>query len=471
MNCDLWNVIDSAYIPSNDKSKRNKSEKILFAMNKIVLDILRISFDSKISNRFASFDSAYKLWTYIEAHQKELHGEELQSKKNVDATSREMATTRLRPLGDSPSEVSSESDSEDDMSFDELACGFEKLRHAYNGLKLKHDKLQVDHDALLAKFNDVSNEKLIILHKHDELEKEHEILTSRFNEMCQVRDDAINELTTLHIDYDSLSSKLDSMKNDNTMLSAIRNELVLFKDNHVCSSSSNDVFDQEFKIVKDRMDSLNSTLNVCVHAHKNLENLCVKKNSSISKKHTHHAYLYAKVHKCIICGRKGHLAKFCFDAHKRVKKPVYLAPKNIWVPSVLKKNVFTPQSHTHIPIEYHKHPNVYACTICGRKGHLAEFCFDVKKKSLKNSLFLEKKNFCAHTHVDHMVAQPFHCTHCGRKGHLRDFCFDRLRAINAPSWVHNPKVVGFGVKAHNMFDRVHNPSFLGPKKFWVPKTF
>jgi len=32
--------------------------------------------------------SVYKLWMYIEAHQNELHGEELQSKKDVDATSR-----------------------------------------------------------------------------------------------------------------------------------------------------------------------------------------------------------------------------------------------------------------------------------------------------------------------------------------------------------------------------------------------
>ena len=29
--------------------------------------------------------------------------------------------------------------------------------------------------------------------------------------------------------------------------------------------------------------------------------------------HTYHAFLYAKVYSCTYCGRKGHLAKFCYD--------------------------------------------------------------------------------------------------------------------------------------------------------------
>jgi len=61
MNFDLWNVIDNAYIPSNAKSKRNKNKNVMFTMNKIVLGILRNSLDSHLSNKIASFDSAYKL--------------------------------------------------------------------------------------------------------------------------------------------------------------------------------------------------------------------------------------------------------------------------------------------------------------------------------------------------------------------------------------------------------------------------
>ena len=29
--------------------------------------------------------------------------------------------------------------------------------------------------------------------------------------------------------------------------------------------------------------------------------------------HMHHAFLYGKVCTCTCCGRKGHLAKFCYD--------------------------------------------------------------------------------------------------------------------------------------------------------------
>ena len=38
-----------------------------------------------------------------------------------------------------------------------------------------------------------------------------------------------------------------------------------------------------------------------------------------------------------------------------------------------------PQTHTHAPIEYHKHAIMYDCTIYGRNDHLAEFCFDAKR--------------------------------------------------------------------------------------------
>ena len=69
-----------------------------------------------------------------------------------------------------------------------------------------------------------------------------------------------------------LMKKIDAMFE----LEVAKNELSYLK-NHVCSSSSKIAFDDEFKNVNDRMDSLNSTLNVCMHAHKKLEAMCVKK--------------------------------------------------------------------------------------------------------------------------------------------------------------------------------------------------
>ena len=112
-----------------------------------------------------------------------------------------------------------------------------------------------------------------------------------------------------------------------------RNELVSFKENHVCSSSNNDVlFRDEFKSINERVICLNSILDDCVHKHKDLMDLGSKKNTSISKKHTHYAYMYTKNYKCTICGRKCHLDRFCFDAKKIFQKPTSIAPKDIWVP-------------------------------------------------------------------------------------------------------------------------------------------
>ena len=59
-----------------------------------------------------------------------------------------------------------------------------------------------------------------------------------------------------------------------------------------------------------------------------------------------------------------------------------------------------------------------------------------------------------HTH-HHMYAHVYTCTHCGRKGHLAKFCYDRLHTLNLAKnfvWVRE------GTNPH------------GPKRVWVPKT-
>ena len=64
-----------------------------------------------------------------------------------------------------------------------------------------------------------------------------------------------------------------------------------------------------------------------------------------------------------------------------------------------------------------------------------------------------------HTHAPHghhhMYAHVYTCTHCGRKGHLAKFCYDRLHTSNLANkfvWVRE------GTNPH------------GSKKIWVPKT-
>ena len=54
--------------------------------------------------------------------------------------------------------------------------------------------------------------------------------------------------------------------------------------------------------------------------------------------HTHHAFKYGRVYNCTYCGRKGHLAKFCFDRinasndYVWVRKANTIGPKKIWIP-------------------------------------------------------------------------------------------------------------------------------------------
>ena len=60
----------------------------------------------------------------------------------------------------------------------------------------------------------------------------------------------------------------------------------------------------------------------------------------------------------------------------------------------------------------------------------------------------------AHTH-DTRYAHVYTCTHCGRKGHLARFCYDRVHNVNFANkfvWVRK------GTNPH------------GPNRVWVPKA-
>ena len=99
---------------------------------------------------------------------------------------------------------------------------------------------------------------------------------------------------------------------------------------------------------------MSSTLSNCAFNHKRLECLFSKKQAPhVHAHHPHHAYAYvarhdhnhthkhSKVYKCTHCGRKGHLAKFCFDklhhinfannknVLKFVKEPKHFANNNV----------------------------------------------------------------------------------------------------------------------------------------------
>ena len=78
----------------------------------------------------------------------------------------------------------------------------------------------------------------------------------------------------------------------------------------------------EIHVLKKRIDCLSSNLSNCAFNHNRLESIFHKKEVSHMHANTplhthgHHAHtlhLYARVNKCIHCGRKGYLARICFD--------------------------------------------------------------------------------------------------------------------------------------------------------------
>ena len=84
-----------------------------------------------------------------------------------------------------------------------------------------------------------------------------------------------------------------------------------------------------------------------------------------------------------------------------------------------------------------------------------------KKQVRKKQVPLMHAHKPRHTYTSHvhshntMYAHVYTCTHCGRKGHLAKFCYDRLNDSNFTNkfvWVRK------GTNPH------------GPNRVWVPKS-
>ena len=234
--------------------------------------------------------------------------------------------------------------------------------------------------------------------------------------------------------------------------------------------------------------------------------MCAKTKSKSS---THYAHMYSKTYKCSICGRQGHLAKFCYDAHKHKNSNVPCASH------IASSSCTLTHLHAHSHKVHYKHASVFKCDYCGRFGHLAKYCFDLKRKShltnASNRPHVFKCDVCGRfghlakfcfdiqkaSKLQYVPNRPlfknvshlqnnfkrkslfandsrarangpqkqmdlFHCTNCNRKGHLNEYCFDHVSAPYVPKRVHNPKALSFN-------DRGHVPKSFGTKSSWVPK--
>ena len=125
----------------------------------------------------------------------------------------------------------------------------------------------------------------------------------------------------------SLKRKIVEKEKENFSKKTKKNDSI---SHHALHATTN-----EIKVLKNKINSLSSTLSSCAFNHTRLESLFSKKQTPHAYAHHHayahfahydhtHTHMHARVYKCTHCGRKGHLAKFCFN-----KEPKHFANKNV----------------------------------------------------------------------------------------------------------------------------------------------
>jgi len=193
----------------------------------------------------------------------------------------------LTAQDDNSCEVSSQNSSSNEISHDDLVEGFCDLMSSFKCLKSKHINLKKVHECQSSKFDLISNEK----------------------------DKALDELNKA------------------------TNDLLVFKNEHVCDSS----FNEEMKVLKTRVDCLSTTLSDCASHTLKLESLCCKKNNlknDFAKPQPAHKQ-HKRIYHCKCCGRDGHIALFCYDmvANSMGRDPRVFGQRNPWA---LKTQRFAP---------------------------------------------------------------------------------------------------------------------------------
>ena len=113
----------------------------------------------------------------------------------------------------------------------------------------------------------------------------------------------------IHAHHTHLHDSIVLPSNDKNLVSHASSSSLSIK-NNIC-------------ILKKNVDCLGSTLSQCAMNHKRLESMFRKKHTPHMHAHppwhthAHHTHtrdsMYTSVYTSTHCGRKGHLAKFCYD--------------------------------------------------------------------------------------------------------------------------------------------------------------
>ena len=174
------------------------------------------------------------------------------------------------------------------------------------------------------------------------MKNENVSLLSKLNDLCEGNTFLKNKIILLEKQkeitlHENTSLKRKFFDNEKENVSK-KNKKIVSQSHHALHAT---IDNSEINVLKNRINCLSSTLSSCAFNHKRLESLFSKKQTPHVHAHHHHAYAYVarhdhththkhpKVYKCTHCGRKVHLAKFCFD-----KLHVLNVAKNksVWVP-------------------------------------------------------------------------------------------------------------------------------------------
>jgi len=352
--------------------------------NAQALEAIRSTLPKDYLLHVSNIDSAFVVWNKLTTT---TTTSELQEQIQEEESSGESEPQCFMVQGNDSLEVHSEShlDSDDACSScddivdphalnEELSIVCEKLIENYKILKKKSLGIEKENKDLHTRLDIVLQEKVEVYNERDSLRsqlelalkennllkskndcnevlKNNDILSSKVEFVLKENDSLKREIVFISKELEICLSKNNSLKND--MSSHVYHASVASSSRlpNACTSSSK--INDDICMLKKKVDCLGSTMSQCAMNHTRLETLLRKKQvpsfmHAHPPRHTHaphgHHHTYAHVYTCTHCGRKGHLAKFCFDrlhvnnlANK--KKFVWVrdetnshGPKRQWVP-------------------------------------------------------------------------------------------------------------------------------------------
>ena len=173
---------------------------------------------------------------------------------------------------------------------------------------------------MLKEKDSLANKIACLEKEKEDLKDENVSLMSKLNNLCEgntILKDKIDlvekQKEVIFQENKSLKRKICEKGKDFVSQKKKKNDFISHHAFHATTS--------EINVLKDKINDLSSTLNSCAFNHTRLESMFSKKQTPSIHAH-HHAYVaqhdhtstykHTKVYVCTHCGRKGHLAKYCY---------------------------------------------------------------------------------------------------------------------------------------------------------------